>query len=131
MKSGGVHFKGVAFTRFPVGIQIILFQIQRIAHNVERDILPQRIHLLPYVQSSIIKARYRLCKTQCDIVVHIHGRRRIHIHRQKSSRLRFFLTLLPFFLLFLFGLLFLLLLLFLQLLPTYLRHDSQRIRPGN
>ena len=83
------------------------------------------------MQGSIIKAGYRFRKAQCDIVVYIHCRRRIHIHCKERSRFRFFFTLFPSFLLLLLGFFLLFQFLFLQFLPAYLRYYSQSICPGN
>ena len=83
------------------------------------------------MQGSIIKAGYRFRKAQCDIVVYIHCRRRIHIHCKERSRFRLFFTLFPSFLLLLLGFFLLFQFLFLQFLPAYLRYNSQSICPGN
>ena len=83
------------------------------------------------MQGGVTKAGYRFRKAQCDIIVHIHCRRRIYIHCQERGRFRFFLTLFPSFLLLFLGLFLLFLFLILQFLPTYLRYHSQGICPGN
>ena len=130
-----IHFKCIAFTGYPFGKQIITLQVQRVAHKVERDILPQRVHFQFQMESGGIYACHRLRKRQSKIIIYIDCRRGIHIYSQEFRRLGLFhLTFfqLLLFLLTLFLFLFLrFLLLFLLLVVCQLRQHIQSIGTGH
>ena len=134
MYGGRVYLEAIGLAGRPFGENIVAHQVQRVACEVERHVVPQRIHFLFQVESGGVDAHYGFGERQGQVVVDINARRGIHVYRQELHgfflfRFALFLFLLPllaFLLLLLFRLLALLLLLFVGQLGKHVQRVGAR-----